>query len=69
MSDLPDLIRACKAEPDDDAPRLVLADYLEERGQGAHAKLIRREVQEPDAVEEGAPFDASWLRFGNALKN
>lgn len=30
MSDLHALIRACKDEPDDDAPRLILADWLDE---------------------------------------
>jgi uncharacterized protein (TIGR02996 family) len=35
------LLRACKAAPDDDAPRLVLADWLEEHGDPERAEFIR----------------------------
>jgi uncharacterized protein (TIGR02996 family) len=34
-------LRAIVAAPDDDLPRLVYADYLEENGQPDHAELIR----------------------------
>jgi uncharacterized protein (TIGR02996 family) len=30
--------------PEDDAPRLVYADWLEEHGQGPHAEFIRLQV-------------------------
>jgi uncharacterized protein (TIGR02996 family) len=36
-----DFIRAILAEPEDDAPRLVFADWLEERGEGDRAAWIR----------------------------
>ena len=36
-----DFLRAVIARPDDDAPRLVYADWLDEQGQGDHAKFIR----------------------------
>ena len=42
--DLDGLLRACQDAPDDDAPRLVLADWLEERGgpnDDVFAELIR----------------------------
>src|SRR5262245_18080051 len=38
------LLRACKEEPDDDVPRLILADWLEERNgptDAERAELIR----------------------------
>src|SRR5262245_26763055 len=34
-------LRAVFAAPDDDAPRLVYADWLEEHGETPHAELIR----------------------------
>jgi uncharacterized protein (TIGR02996 family) len=40
-SDEEALLQAVWAEPDDDAPRLVYADWLEENGQPERAQLIR----------------------------
>jgi uncharacterized protein (TIGR02996 family) len=42
------LIDAIRAEPDDDGPRLVYADWLEEHGQDERAELIRVQL----ALEE-----------------
>src|SRR5262245_56805489 len=42
--DLASLLSACKETPDDDAPRLVLADWLEEHGDEegrARAEFVR----------------------------
>ena len=41
MSDLVHLLRACKADPDDDLPRLVLADWLDEHDQNERATFAR----------------------------
>lgn len=44
--DLPDwaaLIAAVKANPDDDLPRLVAADWLQEHGEDERAEFIRRQ--------------------------
>ena len=41
MKDLKSWIKAIRADIDDDAPRLVCADWLEERGQPERAELIR----------------------------
>ena len=38
------LLRAVIEHPDDDAPRLVFADYVEERGQPERAEFIRLQV-------------------------
>jgi uncharacterized protein (TIGR02996 family) len=45
MSDSDALLRAVLAAPDDDAPRLVYADWLEEHGDGARAAFIRAQVE------------------------
>jgi uncharacterized protein (TIGR02996 family) len=39
------LLRACKEEPDDDGPRLVLADWLEDHGQTERAEFVRVQVE------------------------
>jgi uncharacterized protein (TIGR02996 family) len=41
VSDEEALLRAIWAEPDDDAPRLVYAEWLEENGQSERAEFIR----------------------------
>jgi uncharacterized protein (TIGR02996 family) len=41
MSDEDTFAHAILANPDDDLPRLVFADWLEERGRESHAELIR----------------------------
>jgi uncharacterized protein (TIGR02996 family) len=39
------LFQAVLAEPDDDTPRLIYADWLEENGQGDRAEFIRGQVE------------------------
>jgi len=41
MSDAAALLAAIRAAPDDDAPRLIYADWLEEHGQRERAEFIR----------------------------
>jgi uncharacterized protein (TIGR02996 family) len=41
MSDADALLAAIRAAPDDDAPRLIYADWLEEHGQTERAEFIR----------------------------
>ena len=45
MSDGEALLRAILDHPDDDAPRLVYADWLDENGQPERAEFIRVQVQ------------------------
>ena len=57
-----DLLRAVLADPDDDAPRLVLADWLEDRGDAdslARGELIRVQVASAGAT---APNSADLPR-------
>ncbi len=51
------LLKAILANPDDDAPRLIYADWLDENGQEERAELIR--VQIALAVADGCPVDDS----------
>ena len=46
-SDSQALQRAVLCAPDDDAPRLIFADYLDEHGESARATLIRRMIAAP----------------------
>jgi uncharacterized protein (TIGR02996 family) len=55
MHDHAGLLQAILAAPDDDTPRLILADWYEDNGDPARAELIRLQVQR--AVREGG-----WLR-------
>ena len=41
MTEREAFIRAIIAEPDDDTPRLIYADYLDDHGEAAHAEYIR----------------------------
>lgn len=40
----PDLLSAVLAAPDDDAPRLIIADWLDENGDDARAEFIRLQI-------------------------
>lgn len=41
----PDLLAAVIAHPDDDVPRLVLADWLDEHGESERAEFIRVQIE------------------------
>jgi uncharacterized protein (TIGR02996 family) len=45
MSDADALLAAIRAAPDDDAPRLIYADWLDEHGQPERAEFIRLQCQ------------------------
>ena len=51
-----DLLQAILEQPDDDAPRLVFADWLEEHGEPVRAEFIRRQCQLANVPE----YDALW---------
>ena len=53
-------LEAIRAEPDDDAHRLVFADWLEDHGKPTWATLIRRQVKprDPDGLFSSSD---SWL--------
>src|SRR5262245_60159190 len=74
------LLHACKESPDEAAPRLVLADWLEEHGQAAlagavrlslrHAELGRGDPRRPGIeadLDDPAGEVGRWLRPLRAL--
>ena len=67
MSEFLALIRACKAEPEDDAPRLVLADWLEDHGDAERAAFIRRQVAKPNAevLTANPDWAGEWGRWAS----
>lgn len=48
-------IDAIRAAPGDDTPRLICADWLEERGEGEHAEMVRAAGYR--AMMYDAPYD------------
>ncbi len=51
MSLLRAFLQAIRERPDDDLPRLVCADWLEESGEGDRAELIRLQIEQARAGE------------------
>ncbi len=73
MGDEEAFLRAIRDNPGDDGPKLVYADWLEERGDATHAELIRltcelnhirrRLLVVPARIMElGRDLDSQWLR-------
>ncbi len=62
------LIRSVVASPDDDTPRLVYADWLDEHGRADRARLIRVQCQsEVLRAEEQALLDGHYREWGGEL--
>jgi uncharacterized protein (TIGR02996 family) len=61
MTDRDALYAAILAHPDEDTPRLVFADYLEEQGDGRYAAFIRKQVELAKIPE----WDPLWVRAWN----
>ncbi len=55
------LLRAVLADPDDDAPRLIYADWLDENGECERAELIRLQIALAH-THEAAPSYPLWRR-------
>src|SRR5262245_41227666 len=61
-STLAGLLATCKALPEDDTPRLVLADWLDDHGEEARAELVRLQCRLA-GLPTGAPERAAlWAR-------
>ncbi|OWK36711.1 TIGR02996 domain-containing protein [Fimbriiglobus ruber] len=58
MDDERALLGAIIANPADDLPRLVYADWIEERGYPERAALIRLQIERPNA----APWSPEWVQ-------
>jgi uncharacterized protein (TIGR02996 family) len=46
------LLEDCKRHPEDDTPRLILADWLDDHGQSERAELVRLQCGLADLSEE-----------------
>src|SRR5688500_12445620 len=65
MSEQQALFQAVLAEPEEDAPRLVFADWLEEHGDAFHqgwAELIRVQIAKSKLIEESP----AWKKLDKA---
>lgn len=66
------MLRAIIANPGDDLPRLVYADWLDEHGQGDRASIIRLQIETPSAQYVSYKRDKAWFEFsweiGESLK-
>src|SRR4051794_31605614 len=51
------LLGACRDQPDDDGPRLVLADWLEDHGEPERAELVRVQCR----LARGGAEEDAWL--------
>ncbi len=60
MNDRDSLLAAILAHPDEDTPRLALADYLEENGEGKYAAFIRTQIELADVPFWDARRVAAW---------
>jgi uncharacterized protein (TIGR02996 family) len=57
-----EFLRAVIADPEDDGPRLVYADWLDERGDAARAEFIRLqcELSQVETIEHDCGEDGEW---------
>src|SRR5689334_10011175 len=58
-TDLPALLRGCKAEPLEDAPRHVLADWLEEDDEPERAEFVRLQLAPIHLYDDWMPGRAA----------
>src|SRR6516162_5562347 len=63
MSDRAALYAAVCANPDDDTPRLVFADWLQEHGEDKRAEIIRAEVELYRCQNADSPSADVWRFF------
>src|SRR5438067_7515657 len=71
MPDDPAFIRAIAASPDDDAPRLIYADHLDETGdpvKAARAEFIRVQIEKARLVPDTPRWTELWYRDSALLE-
>jgi len=67
MNDRDALFAAILAHPDEDTPRLALADWLEDNGNAKYAKFIRKQIELANVEEWEAPWIHAWNNDRDAL--
>lgn len=55
-------LRDVSAHPDDDAPRLICADWLQDHGDPARAEFIRTQIERANASTDAVRRAALWER-------
>lgn len=60
------LLSAVLADPFDDGPRLVCADWLEENDEPERAEFIRTQIDDPEADQWELLFDLAYVFFPDA---
>lgn len=64
-----ELLAPILANPDDDGPRLIFADWLEESGDGARAEFIRVQIELAKLPPQGCSrHDAFWHGCGGCQR-
>src|SRR4051812_41868891 len=63
------LLAACKERPDEDGPRLVLADWLEENGESDRAAFVRAQVRRANEIgyEQASSTDLVPIEESNVF--
>jgi uncharacterized protein (TIGR02996 family) len=61
------LLEDCKCHPEDDAPRLILADWLDEHDQPDRAEVVRLQCGLADLTEEEQRGTPEWHRVQELL--
>lgn len=69
MTDRAALYRSILERPDDDLPRLVYADWLEENGESERAEFIRRQISGEDVRPSihWFPLPHKWFTFSRGF--
>lgn len=65
MTEFADLVAAITARPADDTPRLIAADWLDDRGEHDYASFIRHQIQ----LHHGDPWDGFAIRARHQRKD
>jgi uncharacterized protein (TIGR02996 family) len=72
MSEREARLRAICEQPDEDTPRLVFADWLQENGQPEYAEFVRAQVRHAELLRDASPDTNGlaqrardlWVRYG-----
>ena len=62
-------LRSIIEQPDDDAPRLIYADWLDEQGNSDRAEFIRLQCGNARTRREKELLDWHWERWAQPLRN
>lgn len=77
MTEREALLKAVCDNPDDDTPRLVFADWLQENGEETYADFVRLQVRHGEMLRHAAPDTEEfarrarelWLRHGRKWRS